>query len=248
MRSGIVRTLTRTLIAITILTLPGCKSQDAGRPSHNGPPWSVAIVPFTNQSGSEALDTLAVTDEFFTELQLAGDGVQVLPVNRVLAAMSSLSMSKVASPSDVELLADMLMVDAVIVGAVTQYDPYPPPRVGMMVQLYDRKKWASHDPMKHVDPGQLARSGTSFDLKPPEEMRPIAQVVTIVDAGDKDVIERIKLYANERAKEATASWREPWQRYTTSRNYLRFVSHEVISELFMRRQSYLAGKPLEQKD
>lgn len=247
MRSGHSRTVYRTLIAIALLTMQGCRGQEAGRPAP-GPPWSVAVVPFTNQSGSETLDPLAVTDEFYTELQLAGDGVSVLPVNRVLAAMNSLSLKKIATPSDVELLADALQVDAVIVGAVTLYDPYPPPRVGLIVQLYDRKKWASHDPVKHVDPGQLARSGSGFDLNPPEQMQPIAQVIRVVDAGTRDVIERLKIYANRHMKDEVSSWREPWQRYTTSRNYLRFVSHEVIGELFDRRRSYLAGRPLDPKN
>ncbi len=233
--------ITVVLALITILAGAGCTPGSSIQRHYKNPyfpdKWTLAVVPFTNLSGSDALDTDAVTDEFYTELQQIGDdsGIQVIPYNRVLAAMHRMQIEKL-NESDVTALAENLGVDAIIVGTITRYDPYPPPLIGMIVQLYDRKDLRALPPAGHINPGQLARQGKTLDLRPSPDLKPATMVIRIVDAGDNDVIERIKQYARGKGAMQSPSG---WETYKTSRNYLRFVSHEVIGEMLALQKDKL---------
>lgn len=195
-------------------------------------PRSLAVTVFMNQSGSDALDTVVVTDEFYTELQQV-PGLEVVPVNRVLAAMDELHMPAVRSPDDAVRLADHLDVDGVIVGAVTRYDPYWPPIMGMAVQLYGRvqpekTEVAEEKPQPPPQPWDFSRMPTPFSLGDTHPLKPQAMVMRIYDAGRDDVIGRLKAYSRERGGDATPM---QWRKQATRRNYLRFVAHEMIGEL-----------------
>lgn len=233
--------LTVTFALLTILVGAGCTSGSSDKWLFRNPyfpeKWTLAVVPFTNLSGSDALDTDAVTDEFYTELQQIGDdsGIQVIPYNRVLSAMHRLQIEKL-NESDVTALAETLGVDAIIVGTISRYDPYPPPLVGMIVQLYDRKDFRALPSADHINPGDLARQGKSLDLRSSPDLKPTTMVIRIMDAGDNDVIERIKQYAREKGAMKSPSG---WETYKTSRNYLKFVSHEVIGELLALQKTKL---------
>jgi len=239
------------LVLLITLLLQGCASKPKELPierfyrnPYSPKPWSLAIVPFRNDSGSETLDVMAVTDAFYSELQQIGDGLQVMPNNRVLAAMQKLQMRHVTNAVEVLALAEVLSVDAVIVGAVTNYDPYPPPQIGMIVQLYDRKGVVKEDSMVQANSKQLALEGKPFGLELKQPARPALMVVRVLDADKKDVIERIKVYAKERegknasfGQKLNPGW---WEKYTTSRKYLGFVSYEIIGEL-LAQQAGLNG-------
>ena len=142
--------------------------------------------------------------------------------------MYELGMEKISSPTDALTLADALGVDGVIVGSITQYDPYFPPRMGMAIQLYTREGPRSGLAFEEVDPGALARAGKPFELSRMEDLEPQVSIVRIVDANQDDVKKRLKLYARDRSSDL-----EPygWKKWTTRQNYPRFVAHEIIGEL-----------------
>jgi hypothetical protein len=216
--------------------LPGCQSppKDVDGVSGFNPPRMIAVAPFLNQSGSEFLDSIAVTDEFYTELQQV-EGLHVAPVNRVLAALGELGKTQVTSPDEAVALQEALNADWLIVGSITQYDPYPPPKVGMAVQLYYRDApQAAELNSKFINPGELARHDKPFaGMAPGEPIRPRIAVVRIYDADQTEVIEKIKRYAKKRSgTERPAGWRN----YITTRNYLRFVSHEIIKEMLAQER------------
>jgi hypothetical protein len=168
------------------------------------------------------------------------EGLTVIPVNRVLAAMSELKMLRITGPEDALTVADKLAVDSVIVGSITQYDPYPPPKVGMAVQEYVRASRKSvEEPDKYINPGQLARAGKNLDIPFSPELRPRVGVTRIIDADNKEVVKRIKEYAESRTGEQRPS---SWKSYTTQRNYLRFVAHEIIGELLASEQKLLEAQ------
>ena len=194
---------------------------------------SMVVTPFLNQSGCENLDPMAVTDEFYAELQQV-EGLQVVPVNRVLAALAQLGLAKVSSPAEALALAKALDADSVMVGSITQYDPYPPPKVGMAVQLYARDRQDNQQTEAlHVNPGEMARAAKNLELSIGQYMQPRAAVVRILDADRDEVIKRIKQYAEKRSGRKSPTG---WQTYTTSRNYLRFVAHEIIGELLAQER------------
>jgi hypothetical protein len=94
----------------------------------------VAVAPFFNLSAEATVDGRQFAIAYFDELQ-AVPGFEVVPVGVVEAAIRQNHIS-LESPADVRLLAQYLKVDAVVLGAVTDYSPYYPPRCGMQIEWY----------------------------------------------------------------------------------------------------------------
>jgi len=228
--------------ALVSLSVWGCASPKSaqGPVSPYPQPQSLAVVPFMNLSGAQGLNVMAATDEFITELGQV-QGVTVMPTNRVLAALSELEMSHVESPTDVMTLAQALDVDAVIVGSITRWQPYPPPLVSVTVQLYSHDKTGQErsSGQFHVDPATLARQAAPFEIGLTPPIRPQAMVQGVYDASQDQVIERMKLYDRNRDQGQTPL---SYRRHMLQRNYLRFVSHEVIGELFNQERERLLAK------
>jgi hypothetical protein len=62
-------------------------------------------------------------------------GFEVVPVNVVERTIQDHRLD-LRGPADARRLAQILNVDAVVVGAVTDYTPYYPPRMGLQVEWY----------------------------------------------------------------------------------------------------------------
>ena len=113
----------------------------------------IAIVPFFNQSAERAADGRRFAEAYFAELQKV-PGYQVLPVGVTETAITKYQLP-MSGPDDVLKLAQLLNVDAVVVGTITDYSPYFPPRVGLNVQWYSPKQWTFGPPGVQTD--QYAR-------------------------------------------------------------------------------------------
>lgn len=100
----------------------------------------VAVAPFQNQSTEAAADVLLVTEAYFSELQQV-PGFEVVPVGVTARKIEELGL-KLHSPRDALQLARVLGVDAVVIGSITMYDPYDPPRLGLHVEWY-----SPHEPV-----------------------------------------------------------------------------------------------------
>lgn len=99
----------------------------------------VAIAPFFDLSHERAVDGRRFALAYFTELQKT-PGFQVLPVGIAERAIHDYGL-QMNDPADAMRLAQILEVDAVVVGAVTDYDPYYPPRIGLQVAWYSPRQW-----------------------------------------------------------------------------------------------------------
>jgi hypothetical protein len=76
---------------------------------------------------------------YYSELQKV-PGFQVVPVGVVEQVLVDLQL-ELNNPDDVLLLARELEVDAIVVGAVTDYEAYYPPRIGLQVAWYSPEPW-----------------------------------------------------------------------------------------------------------
>ena len=94
----------------------------------------VAVAPFFNQSDEETIDTRLFSLAYFAELQET-PGFEVVPLGVVEEAVIRHRVD-LNGPGEARRLAHILGVDAVVVGAVTDYSPYYPPRCGMRVEWY----------------------------------------------------------------------------------------------------------------
>ncbi len=148
----------RYTLPLTLLLMGGCQflPQVTHQPTVYNPfPQlaKVAVVPFFNMTDQPTLDGERVALAYFTELQ-AVPGFEVVPVATVQAVIEQHRL-QLGSAEEVRRLAQLLEVDAVVVGAVTDYTPYYPPRLGLQV------RWYSANPCFHpIPPGYGLPWGT----------------------------------------------------------------------------------------
>lgn len=98
----------------------------------------VAIAPFFNLSSERSVDGYDFAEAYYTELQKV-PGFEVVPVGIADRAIRENQLT-MDGPEDALKLARLLDVDAVVIGAITDYDPYVP-RVGLKVSWYSERDW-----------------------------------------------------------------------------------------------------------
>ena len=94
----------------------------------------VAVAPFFNHSDEPTVDGRQFALAYYAALQDV-PGFEVIPLSIVERAMQENRIS-LSNPEEARKLARILGVDAVVVGAVTDFTPYYPPRCGLHVEWY----------------------------------------------------------------------------------------------------------------
>jgi hypothetical protein len=122
-----------------LILVAGCGlvPEIAHQPTYHNPfpqLTKVAVAPFFNASTESTVDGRQFANAYFHELQ-AIPGFEVVPVGIVEEKARELGLS-LANPVEVRKLAQELEVDAVVIGAVTDYSPFYPPRCAMQVEWY----------------------------------------------------------------------------------------------------------------
>jgi len=158
----------RLLAVSACLLFSGCSllPEIAHQPTlHNPFPQlsKVAVAPFFNLSDEPTLNGEEVAEAYFTELQSV-PGFEVVPVGVVKTAMLAHGI-ELAGPADARRLAQLLDVDAVVVGAVTDYTIYPPPRMGLRVEWY-----AANPGFHPIPPGYGLPWGTPEEEQIPDSL------------------------------------------------------------------------------
>jgi hypothetical protein len=128
----------------------------------------VAILPFYNLSAEPTVDQDKIALAYYNELQ-AIRGFEVVPIGVTKAMLSSnapaLLSGKHIPAEEFQRLAQILGVDAVVVGAVTEYSPYYPPRLGLSV------RWYAANPGFHpIPPGYGLPWGTCAEEYIPSDL------------------------------------------------------------------------------
>jgi hypothetical protein len=123
----------------------------------------VAILPFYNLSAEPTVNQDDVALAYYNELQQV-PGFEVMPPGVVKQWLLA-SRIEVDGSTDMQLLARRLGVDAVIRGAVTEFSPYYPPRMGIAVD------WFAANPSFHpIPPGYGLPWGTSQEEHIPDSL------------------------------------------------------------------------------
>ncbi len=113
----------------------------------------VAILPFFNLSSEPTVSQDEVAEAYFNELQRI-PGFEVMPPGVVKQWLVANRM-QIDGSTDFQLLARQLGVDVLVRGAVTEYSPYYPPRLGLSVD------WFAANPTFHpIPPGYGLPWGT----------------------------------------------------------------------------------------
>ncbi len=215
------------LIALAITGCVKPKPRDAPlvSPYQTRKVWAVA--PLTNESGTLTADGVRLADKLAQQLATV-ENLTVLPVNRTLAAMDQLGIANLTGPADVERLRALLAVDGLLVGNITAYDPYDPPKIGLALELYTTPQSDPDHPA--FTPTPAAASALSDYL----------------DAADPFVRDAMRRYAVERGLEGDNPVQ--WRSYRISMDlYSEFVAHELTARLLAaeaRRISTLLHRPM----
>lgn len=126
----------------------------------------IAVLPFFNQSNEPTLNQTQVGEAYYAELQ-AIPGFEVLPVGVASRAWDQFIAlhGEPMDGADFQEFARFLGVDAVVVGAITDYTPYSPPRLAMTV------RWYAANPSFHPVPvGYGLPWGTKAEKKIPQRI------------------------------------------------------------------------------
>ncbi len=158
-------------IAVVLSTSGGCMlfPDVRHKPRYHNPfPQlkRVAVLPFFNQSDDPTLDMDQVTAAYYAELQ-AIPGFEVLPTSVVNVQwrgfLRQAQQSEIAVDGQLfQKFAQQLGAEAVVVGSVTDYSPYYPPRMAMTVHWY-----AANPGFHPIPPGYGLPWGTRGEDKIP---------------------------------------------------------------------------------
>ncbi len=183
-----------------------------------------AVVPLRNEAGTTLVDGTRLADHLVNQIQQI-NGISALPLNRVLRTMEANNIEQVNSIGEIITMINVLKVDGLIVGTVSAWDPYEPPKIGAAIQLY-----AGENPRhgSSFDSRVMTRAATSTDLPYGTTLysQPVAQVSQYFDAANGTILSQLSQYAKGRtAIDNPAGWR----RYLLDMDlYCEFVSHELI--------------------
>ncbi len=127
------------LILAFWLLVPGCLIVQTQVTNPIPSMSTVAVIPFFNLSQEPTVDGRRFALAYYSELQKT-PGFQVIPLGVTEQAIRDQQL-EMNNPADVIQLAEYLNVDAVVVGAVTDYDPYYPPRIGLQISGDSPYEW-----------------------------------------------------------------------------------------------------------
>ncbi|MEI8198184.1 MAG: hypothetical protein WCI73_20010 [Phycisphaerae bacterium] len=255
-----------------VALLAGCGSETKPPPLEYQlySPWptvrTLAVAPALNLSPSRDFDPLTVSDSMFAELQQV-KGFSVLPVNKTLAVMQRLGMQRVDSGKSAQQLVDALGVDGLIVPVITAYDPYRPPMVGMMLQLYGTSgaRTAVQGSVHPTENEPQARQITGAPLSdtPPAPTltaavvegaggaggggewagatgEPVAKVAAVFNASNQTVLAELRDFARGRTNYESALQEDRFLADIDS--YTRFVCHAMVRRLLELQQVAPSGR------
>ncbi|KAA1260028.1 hypothetical protein LF1_25660 [Rubripirellula obstinata] len=126
----------------------------------------VAVLPFFNQSEEPTVDGDAVGSQYYASLQ-AVPGFEVLPmgVTKTAWIQYSLHNGEPRTGADFQAFARHLGVEAVVVGAVTDFKSFYPPQMAMTVHWY-----AANEGFHAIPPGYGLPWGTEQEKQIPRRV------------------------------------------------------------------------------
>lgn len=215
---------------LVALCLPGCSSlRNRTIVPLASPVWAgltIAVAPAINQSGSADFDPNRFADLMASELSHA-HGIGVIPVSRVLAVLAAQGLKQVTGPSHAHEVMGLLGADAILVFAVTEYDPFDPPSIGISAQLYGAWPGSNGGAM---DPVALSRQTTLTSRQAGGgSRRLLAQMHRVFNASLRSTIREIKVFAADRDGDTSPYG---WRKYMVSQqHYIRYCCHATIRAL-----------------
>jgi hypothetical protein len=235
-------------LCLLIALVGGCQqSRDVVQPGELISPYPYpkvwAVAPMRNETGTSLADGLRMADQVVAVLQSV-KGIEVLPTNRVIEAMTAAQLESINTPGEAEMLMRVLKTDGLIVGSMTRWDPYDPPKIGLSAALYARQV----DPVSGMqDLRPLTYASTPRGLPGMREYdQPFSVVSGQFDAAHGDTLQRLLEYAEGRTPADSPSG---YRRYLLSMDlYSEFVAYELVRRLFATEWQRLRAQASESSE
>ncbi len=199
-----------------------------------------AVAPLRNESGTVHADGTRFADKLTQQLALTR-GVDTLPVNRVLAAMEALGLRRIDNKADALRLRQVLGVDGLVLGSLTAYDPYDPPKLGVNLELYFDSR-AAQTQRDGLDTRELAAAASDRQTAAVSgaessdryaravATQPVTAIAGYFDASDPNVLDLLEAYVVERGPDGTGEMTR--RRHLISIDlYSEFVTHRLVAQL-----------------
>lgn len=242
--------MTSKQVLLTLMLLlcacAGCMNKPTAAPLESPYParqvW--AIAPLRNESGSLHANGLTVADQMARQLENASN-IDVLPVNRVLAVMESQRIGSLRSVLEVQQVMRLLGADYMVIGTITAYDPYDPPKMGMAIELFTSERV---EQLRTINLRRLVGASTDSDITPatPANVgQPVSLTSGYFDAADPDVRKRLQRYGHKRSQEDGEE--SSWRMYRINMNlFSEFVSYAMSWRLLEAEKKRFSPQPTTQ--
>jgi hypothetical protein len=251
--------LFRAIIAAWLAVLSGCGFFPVPVKQtlvHNPFPqlMKIAVAPFFNLTSEPpaVVDGRQFGLAYYNELQRI-PGFEVVPIGVTEEALRVHGLS-LDRPADARKLAQILGVDAVAVGAITDFSPYYPPRCGLVVEWYAADPtfqpvppgyglpWGTCEekeiPQKIVFDADQAAARADYEMArcmPPAgiaRVLPVVRYVATYNGQDADVTAALAQYVACEHDARPGGWAAYLQR---SDDFIRFCCYRHIHELLAAR-------------
>ena len=188
-------------------------------------PRSLAVLPLMNQSPSSELDTLRATDALVEELMRV-ENLVVYPTNQPLKVLIARGHTHPTSLAEAAEVARSLGADGVVIGSINDYEPYPPQKISMTLQLY----WLHADMgYEGDDPVRLSRSASLRLNRGGGGDGHGSQVQGLYDASSDQTVARVRVFAQQRnGQDSPYGWR---RFLVDSEGFMHFACREMVLEL-----------------
>ena len=234
-RMARIRTATILALALAVAALGGCA------PITDRLEWpsevlfnslagveTIVVAPMMNLSTTRDVDLIEATNTLASELQQVR-GVTVVPLGRVYQYLSENRLATVGSPEEARQLAKAFGAQACIVAAVTEYDPYNPPRLGLAVQMFTVGQLPPPSGTPGFDPVQAEQAGMPLAAPQTGEARPRDVLSHVFSGRNLEVEHLAQRYARERLADSSPFG---WRRFVADQHEIvRLSCYGMIREM-----------------
>lgn len=192
----------------------------------------VAVAPMAiHSSGNDEIDVrLAGISAIFASELVKFDRFSVIRPRKVAEVLAREGLASIETQKDAARIARLVGADAIIVGEVTDYDPYEPPRIGLKAMLVTVNENRGSGP-GNVDRFDFATAGRLQTPSGAKRSLPAGWIDVEYDMRRERVGLEYKvftLYQDTRRGLAGATF------LRITDNFLCFVSNLAIRDLFRR--------------
>jgi len=205
--------------AAILVLLSGCVDFDPVDPEPATSFRVVAVLPFADQTGGSTFDADGFANILASELARIS-GVRVIRPAQIRAAGL-----EIATTDDAVRIGRRVRADAVLACAITEYDPYDPPKVSVAAQFLrvDAGPRSARDLDRVLQSGSWRRGPLAMSRE--GAAHAVVAFEGVYDSRHRETRGALRQYVKGRVE-------TEWEVLAVQSRYLTFVSNQMISRIF----------------